>query len=87
MIPLSGDRAEVAFEVAEPWRRRGVAGQLLEALVAAAARTGVRELSAEVLEENADMLAVLREHGLHSERQRDGVVSLQVPVPGGSRDR
>ena len=37
-------------------------------------------LVAEVLSENADMLAVLREHGLCHERCEDGVVDLELPL-------
>lgn len=38
---------------------------------------------AEVLPENADMLAVLREHGPCREHRQDGVVELELPVDPG----
>jgi GNAT superfamily N-acetyltransferase len=50
----------VAFEVAAPWRRHGIAGALLERLLDAAGERGLREIYADVLPQNADMLAVLR---------------------------
>ncbi|MCW3040169.1 MAG: hypothetical protein JWM31_2074, partial [Solirubrobacterales bacterium] len=64
-----------------PWRRHGIAAALLEELLAAASRLGLREVYAEVLCENTDMLAVLREHGEHHETRDGGVVSVSVPVP------
>jgi hypothetical protein len=57
-----------------------IAGRLLAALQAAARDRGLRTLVAEVLPENAQMLAVLREHGPCRERLRDGVVHVEVPV-------
>ncbi|MDO9356929.1 MAG: GNAT family N-acetyltransferase [Solirubrobacteraceae bacterium] len=80
MIPLSGESGEVAFEVAAPWRRHGVATALLDAIIASALLGGTRQLTADVLTGNADMLAVFREHGLHTEIREGGVVSLTVPL-------
>ncbi|MCW3013771.1 MAG: CoA-binding domain protein [Solirubrobacterales bacterium] len=83
LIPAPQGRGEVAFEVAAPWRYHGIAGTLLERLLDAAAARGLRELYAEVLLGNADMLAVLREHGEHAESREGGVVTVTLPV--GSR--
>ena len=46
----------------------------------AAAARGLREVFAEVLPDNADMLAVLREHGEHAESRDCGVVCVTLPV-------
>lgn len=81
LVPLLDGRGEVAFEVAAPWRHHGIAGALLERLIDCAASRGLREVYAEVLPENADMLAVLREHGEHVERRDGGVVTVTLPVP------
>jgi GNAT superfamily N-acetyltransferase len=79
-IPLDDARAEVCFEVAAPWRHQGVAGLLLDELMRRAAKRGLRALVAEVLAENADMLAVLREHGPCRELRNGGVVELELPL-------
>lgn len=81
IVPLASGRAEVAFEVAGPWRHHGIAGALLEQLLAVATSRGLYEIYAEVLPRNADMLAVLREHGEHGESRRDGIVTVTIPVP------
>jgi GNAT superfamily N-acetyltransferase len=79
-VTIDDARAEVCFEVAAPWRHHGVAGLLLDGLVGRAAQRGVRTLVAEVLSENADMLAVLREHGPCREHREDGALVLELPV-------
>jgi GNAT superfamily N-acetyltransferase len=83
LIPLADGRGEIAFEVAAPWRHHGIAGALLEQLLAVAATRGLRELYADVLPDNADMLAVLREHGQHAESGDGSVVTVTLPVPPG----
>jgi len=80
LVPLPDGRGEVAFEVAAPWRHHGIAGVLLERLLAAAGTRGLRAVDADVLPDNADMLAVLREHGRHAESREGGVVSVTIPV-------
>jgi GNAT superfamily N-acetyltransferase len=83
LIPLADGRGEIAFEVAAPWRHHGIAGALLERLLAVGGARGLRELYADVLPHNADMLAVLREHGQHGESRVDGVVTVTIPVAPG----
>ena len=85
LVPSTDARAEVAFEVAAPWRRHGIAGALLERLLELAVDRGLREVYAEVLTENADMLAVLREHGGQTERRAGGVVTVTLTTRAGSR--
>lgn len=85
-IPMNDARAEVCFEVAAPWRHHGVAGRLLAELARRGAQRGLRTLVAEVLSENADMLAVFREHGPCREHREDGVVELELPIGSGGED-
>ena len=73
LVPTGDGRAEVAFEVAAQWRRHGIASALLDRLLDEAADRGLREVYADVLPENADMLAVLREHGEHGESRSTAV--------------
>jgi RimJ/RimL family protein N-acetyltransferase len=80
LVPIDEASAEVAFEVAAPWRQHGIAGRLLDELDRRAAARGFTTLVAEVLAENADMLAVMREHGPCRERLEGGVVRLDLPV-------
>ena len=80
LIPCRNGRGEVAFEVAAPWRRHGIAGALLERLLDVAGERGLREIYADVLPQNADMLAVLREHGEHAESRDANVVIVTLPA-------
>jgi GNAT superfamily N-acetyltransferase len=82
IVALDDGRGEVAFEVAAPWRHHGIAGALLERLLLIASARGLREIYADVLPRNADMLAVLREHGEHAESRTGGVMTLTIAVPG-----
>jgi GNAT superfamily N-acetyltransferase len=82
LIPAGDGRAEVAFEVAAPWRRHGIASALLTRLLDVARDRDLREIYADVLPENADMLAVLREHGEHHESHDGGIVVISLPAPG-----
>lgn len=83
LIPMDESRAEVCFEVAAPWRHLGVAGLLLVHLERRAGELGIESLVAMVLPENADMLAVLREHGPCREHRVDGTTELELPVDPG----
>ena len=81
LIRTGDGRAQVAFEVAAQCRRHGIASALLERLLDEAAAGGLREVYADVLPENADMLAVLREHGQHSESHDGATVIVTLPAP------
>lgn len=76
---LIPETAEVAFLVEHARHARGVATLLLEHLVAAARRRGVRTFLAEVLAENTAMLRVLRDSGLPYDARLDGS-SYQVRI-------
>ncbi len=80
VLPLDATRAEVCFEVAGDWRHHGIAGRLLDELELRASERGLVTLVAEVLPENADMLAVLREHGPCREHRDGTVIELQLDV-------
>jgi GNAT superfamily N-acetyltransferase len=86
LVPMDEARGEVCFEVAADWRHLGIAGTLLAELDRRAARRGLTMLVAEVLSENADMLAVLREHGPCGEHRDGDVVEVTLQV-GAARAR
>jgi acyl-CoA synthetase (NDP forming)/GNAT superfamily N-acetyltransferase len=64
--------AEVAFLVEHARHARGVATLLLEHLVAAARRRGVRAFLAEVLAENSAMMRVFHDSGLQYDARLEG---------------
>lgn len=81
--------AEVAFAVAEDFRRRGTATRMLEQLAALAAERGIRRFDAEVLASNRPMLSVfghagfdVRRRGAHGEV----TVSLDITPSEAVRD-
>jgi GNAT superfamily N-acetyltransferase len=81
LIPTGDGRGEVAFEVAAPWRRHGIASAFLQRLLDVAGERELREIYADVLPQNADMLAVLREHGEHTESRDGGVAIVTIAAP------
>jgi len=56
-------RAELAFVVVDPWQGRGVGSLLMRHLAMIARDSGLKELVAEVLPENAAMLKLFRKFG------------------------
>ena len=80
------DRAEFALVVADHYQGRGLGRILLDRLVAAAQRVGIRWLTAEVLAENHRMLNLLRQAPYPvSRRLSYGVVLAELatsPSPG-----
>ncbi|MDQ1293085.1 MAG: hypothetical protein QG608_966 [Actinomycetota bacterium] len=69
--------AEVAFNVSDAHRGRGLGSVLLEHLAAAARENGVRRFVAEVMPENRRMLSVFRDAGYEIRTGLDdGVISL-----------
>ncbi len=80
-VPIDGDVAEIAFEVVDGEHRRGIGGVLLGELVRRAPGAGYRQLVAEVLPGNRDMLDMLAASGLPVERSiRSGVVHATIPL-------
>ena len=83
-------RAEIAFDVAQPYRQQGVATLLFEALAAYARSQGVERFHATVSADNLEMVGVLRALGLaNGDRRlrRGGVtlISIYIPPPSTSR--
>ena len=75
------DNAEVAFTVDGDYRGLGLAGRLLAHLVAIGRARGLKRFTAEVLAENAAMLAVFAGSGLPLERRREsGVVHVTLDL-------
>jgi acetate---CoA ligase (ADP-forming) len=73
--------AEVAFAVADHLQGRGIGTRLLEQLAARAATAGIERFVAEVLAENAAMLAVFRDAGFEVARELEGgEVEVRFPI-------
>jgi len=75
------NRAEVAFAVSDEHQGRGIGTALLEHLASIARANGIRELEADVLGENNQMLRVFRKSGFVATRSIEaGVVHLKFPT-------
>ncbi|MFD7663825.1 GNAT family N-acetyltransferase [Streptomyces sp. NPDC059788] len=64
--------ADIGLAVADAWHGRGIGTLLLEHLVHAARRAGVRRFTADALTENHLMLKVISDLGLRTARRFDG---------------
>ena len=74
-----GSTAEVGFTVVEPWQGRGIASRLLQHLAGIARDQRIVAFEADVLQENAPMLAVFRRSGLPmTTRYADGLVHVTL---------
>jgi acetate---CoA ligase (ADP-forming) len=80
-IPLTPDRAEVAFAIADRMQGRGLGTILLAHLAQLANASGIESFQAEVLSANARMLEVFRESGFPLEVSSEaGVVRVVMPT-------
>jgi RimJ/RimL family protein N-acetyltransferase len=70
-IVFEPGRAEMAFVVIDAWQGRGIGSLLMRHLVKIASAGGVKELTAEVLPENAAMLKVFGKVGFRPTARRD----------------
>jgi GNAT superfamily N-acetyltransferase len=70
-IVFEPGRAEMAFVVIDAWQGRGVGSILMQHLVHIARDTGLQELAAEVLPQNAAMLKVFGKFGFKPVKSRD----------------
>src|SRR5712672_4131139 len=70
-IVFEPGRAEMAFVVIDTWQGRGIGSILMRHLVKIASDAGLRELTAEVLPENAAMLKVFGKFGFSPAPRRD----------------
>jgi GNAT superfamily N-acetyltransferase len=65
--------AEVAFAIVDEYQGQGIGSALLRHLVLIGRESGIRQLAAEVLPENAPMLAMFRKFGFAFKRGEDAV--------------
>jgi GNAT superfamily N-acetyltransferase len=72
-IVTQPDTAELAFAVIDEYQGQGIGSALLKHLVIIARESGVQQLIAEVLPENAPMLAMFRKFGFASDRRGGSV--------------
>jgi acetyl coenzyme A synthetase (ADP forming)-like protein len=82
--------AEVAFTVADEYQRRGIGTRLLERLAERASATGIDEFVAEVLPDNAAMLAVFRNAGFAVTRVAEGgevEIRFEIAPTSGYREQ
>src|SRR5882757_1957772 len=70
-IVFEPGRAEMAFVVIDTWQGRGVGSILMRHLIKIASDAGLKELTAEVLPENAAMIKVFRKFGFSPALRRD----------------
>jgi ribosomal protein S18 acetylase RimI-like enzyme len=70
-ITFEPGRAEMAFVVIDAWQGRGIGSMLMRHLVEIARQSGLKELTAEVLPENAAMLHVFRKSGFETVAGKD----------------
>jgi acetate---CoA ligase (ADP-forming) len=82
--------AEVAFTVADEYQRRGIGTRLLERLAERASAAGIEEFVAEVLPDNAAMLAVFRNAGFAVTRIAEGgevEIRFEIAPTSGYREQ
>jgi acetate---CoA ligase (ADP-forming) len=80
-VRIAGERAEVAFVVADAWQGHGIATIMLGQLAAAAQEHGITTFSAEVLPGNHRMIGVFRDSGFPVElRSRGDVIKVELPT-------
>jgi acetyltransferase len=71
-------RAEYAIAVRTDWKGRGLGYELLGRIIAVAGSRGIGELFGDVLQENAAMLEMNREHGFALEPHPDDPSLVRV---------
>jgi acyl-CoA synthetase (NDP forming)/GNAT superfamily N-acetyltransferase len=82
--PVSDEVEEVAFLVDDRWQGRGAASLLLEQLADDARHRGISRLSAEVMADNHQMLAVFLDAGFEVTRtSRHGVTTVSLDPDAG----
>jgi ribosomal protein S18 acetylase RimI-like enzyme len=75
-------KAEVAFAVVDQYRGLGVGTALMQHLIAIAREARIKELTAEVLPDNAPMLKVFEKSGLPlTTKRKPNVVHVAIGVP------
>jgi len=80
-VRIDPERAEVAFEIADPMQGRGLGTILLAHLATWAEQNGIRTFEAEVLPHNHRMLGVFRESGFPVElRAQPDAINVEFPT-------
>jgi len=80
-VVVQPGQAELAFTVVDKYQGQGIGTILMRHLAAIARDAGIRELIAQVLPDNAAMLAVFQKSGLNLSTRRESrttYVSLQI---------
>jgi RimJ/RimL family protein N-acetyltransferase len=72
--------AEVAFVVADRWRRQGLGGELLRRLLVRAREESIDRLTADILVGNRAMLALFRQIGPTVMKRKGSVMAVTVAV-------
>ncbi|HYM55028.1 MAG TPA: GNAT family N-acetyltransferase, partial [Solirubrobacteraceae bacterium] len=87
-IRTGGDRAEVAFTVADAWQGYGIATIMLAHLAAAAEAHGIEVFTAEVLPNNHRMIGVFRDSGFAvALRPGEGIIEVELPTSRSEQTR
>ena len=77
-------KAEVAFSVVDDFQHHGLGAVLMRHIAAVAHEAGITELVAEVLSDNAPMIAVFEHAGLITSTRREGsTIHVSMRYPGG----
>lgn len=80
-IRMDGERAEVAFLVADEWQGRGISTIMLAHLAGAAAQHGITTFTAQVLPANHRMIGVFRQSGFPvSMRSTRDAIEVEFPT-------
>ena len=76
------ETAEIGITVVDAWQRRGVGRLLLERIVAAGAERGIRRIRAQVMADNSQVMALLKDYIVVGQLETDhGVLSVDFPIP------
>ena len=77
-------KAELAFAIVDEYQGKGIGAALLRNLILIARESGLQQLVAEVLPENAPMLALFRKCGFGVSKSVAGVVHVVLDLNGES---
>ena len=77
-LTADDDTAEIAVTIADAWQGCGLGRLLLERVIDAARRNGVRRLTGDVLAANARMLALARRFGFRIEPHPEGATLRRI---------
>lgn len=78
IVDPDGRRCEFGIVIADDWRRTGIAGLLMAALMRAAKAKGVQTMEGEVLRANRDMLRFARALGFEIAKEGSDAQSVRI---------